>query len=91
MTMSALDIEKTNLEAHVELCSERYDNLSFRLDQIELKIQKVENSISDIKEMITDMHHARTDAIVSWTRLAIFSLISAIGGMAFFVMTHKVI
>jgi hypothetical protein len=40
------DIEKKSLEAHVELCAERYRML-------ELKIETVENEISEVKHMVT--------------------------------------
>jgi hypothetical protein len=32
--MSASDIEKENLEAHVELCAERYKQLESKLDSL---------------------------------------------------------
>jgi hypothetical protein len=43
------DIEKKSLEAHVELCAERYRML-------ELKIETVENEISAVKHMVTEVH-----------------------------------
>ena len=36
--MSATKIEKENLEAHVELCAERYDALEEKLDAVEEKV-----------------------------------------------------
>ena len=35
------ELEKTNLEAHVDLCSERYRNLHDRLSAIELRLGKM--------------------------------------------------
>jgi len=40
------DIEKENLEAHVELCAQRYDALEKRLTSIESKV----SSLQDIVE-----------------------------------------
>lgn len=40
MSQGPTDIEKENLEAHVELCAQRYSSLERRLNTIE---QKVEN------------------------------------------------
>ena len=34
--MSTTDIEKKNLEAHVELCAERYASLDNKLDSFEI-------------------------------------------------------
>ena len=39
--MSTTDLEKQNLEAHVDLCSERYKGLHDRLSAIELRLQKM--------------------------------------------------
>lgn len=41
----ATDIEKENLEAHVELCAERYKQLDTRLGNIELKVQTLQDTI----------------------------------------------
>lgn len=54
---STTKIEKENLEAHVELCAQRYDALEKRLGNVETKLitlqQTVENSSKDtIKVLI---------------------------------------
>lgn len=41
----ATDIEKENLEAHVELCAERYRQLDNRLGNIENKVQTLQETI----------------------------------------------
>jgi hypothetical protein len=38
-------IEKENLEAHVELCAQRYDALENRLESVENKISTLQNTI----------------------------------------------
>ena len=43
----ASEIEKANLEAHVELCAERYKSLESRLDAIELKVGDLSKTIKD--------------------------------------------
>jgi|TARA_R110000851_G_scaffold64071_1_gene146248 uncharacterized protein YhaN len=39
--MSTTELEKQNLEAHVDLCSERYKGLHDRLSAIEIRLQKM--------------------------------------------------
>ena len=39
------ELEKTNLEAHVDLCSERYDRLHDRLSAIEHRLGKISDDI----------------------------------------------
>ena len=35
------DLEKENLEAHVDLCQQRYENLESRLTKIETKVDSI--------------------------------------------------
>lgn len=47
------DIEKKNLEAHVELCAERYAALDSKLTNLEKRIYHIESNVVEIKETIT--------------------------------------
>lgn len=40
-----IDIEKTNLEAHVDLCAQRYEQLDSRLTKIESKFGDLQKLI----------------------------------------------
>ena len=41
----ATELEKQNLEAHVDLCSERYKGLHYRLTAIEDRLSKISDDI----------------------------------------------
>lgn len=41
MSQGPTDIEKENLEAHVELCAQRYSSLERRLNTIEEKVENL--------------------------------------------------
>lgn len=43
--MGPTDIEKENLEAHVELCAQRYAQLDNRLSTIEAKVVTLQDTI----------------------------------------------
>lgn len=47
-------IEKKNLEAHVELCAERYATLEEKLTHLDKRLSTLEHHIVDIKESITN-------------------------------------
>lgn len=47
------EIEKENLEAHVELCAIRYQQLETRLTSIEEKVGKLANAIHDSQTSMT--------------------------------------
>ena len=50
--MSIKDIEKENLEAHVELCSERYKSLHDKLDAVNLRLDKHETMLVEVQKKI---------------------------------------
>ena len=57
MSAGLIDIEKTNLEAHVDLCAQRYDNLDKRLTSIESKFDK-------LQELIEKSHNSMAKVII---------------------------
>jgi chromosome segregation ATPase len=48
------DIEKQNLEAHVELCAERYSQLNEKLDNLDRRLTTVEEHLLVIRDSITN-------------------------------------
>lgn len=81
--MDTTDIEKKSLEAHVELCAERYRFL-------EQKLATVENDVSEVKDMVKDVHgvvhsmaEKRNDQLIAWGAGIIVTLL---GVVAWFVM-----
>jgi prefoldin subunit 5 len=48
----AFEIEKKSLEAHVEICAERYSILEHKLDNLEHRMDKIEGHMVDIKDSI---------------------------------------
>ena len=60
------DIEKKSLEAHVELCAERYNALEQRLDHVDARISTVSDIIREVHDMMQKMSEKRNDQIISW-------------------------
>ena len=77
--MSTTRIEKENLEAHVELCAERYDALESKLDTVEEKVNSLEGSIGEIKDMIVHLDRRRSTQLITWAGTAVTMLIGVIG------------
>jgi predicted nucleic acid-binding Zn-ribbon protein len=46
------DIEKQSLEAHVELCAERYEKLENKLETVTKKVEKLEEHVLAIREAL---------------------------------------
>ena len=72
------EIEKKSLEAHVELCAERYRFLEEQLESVEQKITDVGHTIKDVKTMVQSITEKRTDQILNWGLGIIGVLVSAI-------------
>jgi 5-bromo-4-chloroindolyl phosphate hydrolysis protein len=73
------DIEKKSLEAHVELCAERYRFLENKLENVDQKINALEDMMKKVYDMINDLSHRRNDQIISWGAGVVTLLIGVIG------------
>jgi hypothetical protein len=60
------EIEKKSLEAHVELCAERYNQLEQRFEHVEGKISSLQNLLREVHDMVQRMADKRTDQIIGW-------------------------
>lgn len=60
------DIEKKSLEAHVELCAQRYQMLEDKLDSVEEKLSSALSSIATVKTMVETMSNKNTDRLLKW-------------------------
>jgi hypothetical protein len=76
--MSASDIERENLEAHVELCAERYKQLNLKLDSLDNKVTAMEGMISDIKNSLSDANDKHNRQLITIGTSVIVVLIGAI-------------
>ena len=82
-------IERENLEAHVELCAERYGALESKLNSVESKVTTLESSIEEIKSMIIHLDRRRSTQLITWAGAAITMLIGVIGWLLTkFVFVH---
>ena len=64
--VEATDIEKKSLEAHVELCAERYNALEDRLSALDSKITSVSAMIKEVKECVSKMSEKQNDRLINW-------------------------
>ena len=73
------NIEKKSLEAHVELCAERYSALESRLDNVDSKISQLEKIICEVRDMVQSMAEKRNNQLINWGIGVIGTLVAAIG------------
>jgi predicted nucleic acid-binding Zn-ribbon protein len=73
------DIEKKSLEAHVELCAERYNQLEQRFEHVDEKIVGLEKLMREVHDMVQRMAEKRTDQLISWGVGTIGLLVGTVG------------
>ena len=69
--MSTTELEKQNLEAHVDLCSERYKGLHDRLSAIEIRLAKMN------EETVTH-HKSSQKTIIATAGTVVAGLLSTV-------------
>ena len=96
--MSTTDIEKKSLEAHVELCAERYKSLEDRLDQvneridgldgkIDKKINKMEATLERIVEKLDSVQSTRNKQLINWAGSTIAVLSASLATIVWYMIT----
>jgi chromosome segregation ATPase len=79
------EIEKKSLEAHVELCAERYRFLEDKLETVEEKITGLSAVIREVHDMIHAMAEKRNNQVLAWGTGLVASLFAIIG---YLLITH---
>jgi hypothetical protein len=80
------DIEKKSLEAHVELCAERYRMLELKIETVEREIGEVKGMMLDVHGIVRKMGEKRNDQLIAWGIGIIGALLGVVGWLA----THYV-
>ena len=73
------DIEKKSLEAHVELCAERYRMLELKVETVEKDVSAVKHMVSEVHDMVQTITNKRNDQIIAWGIGIIGFLIATVG------------
>ena len=61
----ATSLERENLEAHVDLCEQRYNNLELRLSKIETKVEHIHADITNGNKSMVKVIVGATGTIVA--------------------------
>ena len=73
------DIEKKSLEAHVELCAERYRHLEEKLETLDSMLVSVKADVMSVKDMMQKVVNQRNNQLINWGIGIIAVLGSSIG------------
>jgi archaellum component FlaC len=77
----ARDIEKENLEAHVELCAERYRRLEEKFENVEDKISSVSSDLSGLHTSMSQDNKIIIKTLIATAGTIIVALVSAVAAV----------
>ena len=89
--MAVHNIERTSLEAHVDLCAERYENMQGKIETMETRLEKVEAIVSDIKNLLVEKETMALKKLVGIGVGVIGSLLTALLGLIIYIVTHETV
>lgn len=81
------EIEKKSLEAHVELCAERYKLLEHKLADVVTEVTEVKDTAVATHQLVARLSEKSNDRMIAWGIGIIGLLTSALGYM----ISHYVI
>lgn len=64
--VEATEIEKKSLEAHVELCAERYNALDDKISALDAKISSVSAMVKEVKDCVSKLTEKNNDRLITW-------------------------
>ena len=85
-TNMTTDIEKKSLEAHVELCAERYNALEDKMESMSTTIAHLCSLVQEVKSTISELSEKNTDRLIAWG----VAIIGFLGGSVVYLITHYV-
>lgn len=80
------DIEKKSLEAHVELCAERYKLLEIKLSNVETGVASTKAMVQSLNETVHGMAEKNNDRLIKWG----VAIIATLAGLCGWLFTHYI-
>ena len=81
------DIEKKSLEAHVELCAERYNALEDKMSAMSVSIAHLCDMVQEVKSSVGKLSEKNTDRLINWG----VAIISFLAASTIYLISHYVI
>ena len=79
--IETLAAERTNLDLHVDLCAQRYNQLLNKFDDVDARFSKIETILVEIKDTISANKNDNTEKYLKWGGAVIFVLSTALIGL----------
>ena len=92
--MSTTEFEKQNLEAHVDLCAERYGHLKQELENLQQgqlstnqRLEKLEKMMEGIANSLAEKENTALKSIIKVAGTLILTLLGTLGGVLWYLLT----
>jgi len=85
--VEATDIEKKSLEAHVELCAERYNALEDKMSAMGENIAHLCVMVQEVKASVSKLSEKSTDRLIGWG----VGIIGFLSASTIYLITHYVL
>jgi chromosome segregation ATPase len=94
--MSTTELEKQSLEAHVDLCAERYGHLEQELKNLQQtttatnsRLDRLEEMIKKISDRLTEKENSALRTIIKIAGTIIVALLGTLSGVMWYVITSN--
>ena len=81
------EIEKKSLEAHVELCAERYRHLEEKLEIVDERLSGLDSMVRQVRDILENITQKRNDQVLAW---AIGSLVASVGIIGYLLSVYVI-
>ncbi len=78
------NIEKKSLEAHVELCAERYKLLEIKLANVVDSVEETKDMVKDLTDTVSNMSEKGNDRLIKWG----VGIIATLAAACSWLLTH---
>lgn len=85
--MARSEIEKKSLEAHVELCAERYTNLETKLTNLSERMDTLEGHVVEIKNAVGESTSGMYKQLITIGTPVLVALMTGILGLLIHMVT----
>lgn len=73
-----LEQEETDLQLHVELCSQRYSQLINKLDVVDDRLAKMDLALAEIKEALSKDETNKYKTYLGWSGVLVVTLLGTV-------------
>jgi len=85
--VEATEIEKKSLEAHVELCAERYNALEDKMTVMSENIAHLCEMVQEVRASVSKMSEKNTDRLITWG----IGIIGFLSASTIYLISHYVL